>query len=296
MALLLVPLAARGEVVEYMHVNASGSPVAITNSTGQVLQRSNYGPYGRSINGASIDSPGFSGHVRDEQTAMVYMQQRYYAPELARFLSADPVTPLANPDERHFNRYAYAYNNPYGFTDPDGQCPQGAPKSTCVDARTYDAAKSNGQSIQVSSVTESAMKAGARRVAVGSGTEEKVGFTKPSEEGGETVVMATDAKTGSSNKGFTASASVPDGATAVIHGHLEASGLVDIAGIGDAGPLRTKGLPNAAVSSDGKRIGVTEIVDGQVQFRMIQGKMNNMEIRLKQDRVDIQQSFFQKDP
>lgn len=23
---------------------------------------------------------------------------------------------------RHFNRYAYAYNNPYKFTDPDGRC------------------------------------------------------------------------------------------------------------------------------------------------------------------------------
>jgi hypothetical protein len=50
------------------------------------------------------------------------MQQRYYDPQLGRFLSVDPVTAYGG-DMRHFNRYAYAYNNPYRFTDPDGRCP-----------------------------------------------------------------------------------------------------------------------------------------------------------------------------
>ena len=39
------------------------------------------------------------------------------------FLSVDPVTAYGNGDMRFFNRYAYAYNNPYAFTDPDGRCP-----------------------------------------------------------------------------------------------------------------------------------------------------------------------------
>ncbi|GAB2498512.1 hypothetical protein GCM10027266_15750 [Arenimonas alkanexedens] len=42
---------------------------------------------------------------------------------MGRFLSVDPVTALDNGDMRHFNRYAYGYNNPYKFTDPDGRCP-----------------------------------------------------------------------------------------------------------------------------------------------------------------------------
>ena len=49
---------------------------------------------------------------------------------IGRDLSVDPVTAYDNGDMRHFNRYAYAYNNPYKFTDPDGRCPQclwGAP-------------------------------------------------------------------------------------------------------------------------------------------------------------------------
>ena len=50
------------------------------------------------------------------------MQQRYYDPAIGRFLSVDPVGPLADPSN-HFGRYHYAYNNPYRFTDPDGRAP-----------------------------------------------------------------------------------------------------------------------------------------------------------------------------
>ena len=33
------------------------------------------------------------------------------------------MTAYDSGDWRLFNRYAYAYNNPYRFTDPDGRCP-----------------------------------------------------------------------------------------------------------------------------------------------------------------------------
>lgn len=39
---------------------------------------------------------------------------------MGRFLSVDPVTAYSNPIGS-FNRYAYANNNPYRFTDPDGR-------------------------------------------------------------------------------------------------------------------------------------------------------------------------------
>lgn len=43
------------------------------------------------------------------------------APAAARFLSADPVTETDNGDLRHFNRYAFGFDNPYRFVDPDGR-------------------------------------------------------------------------------------------------------------------------------------------------------------------------------
>jgi RHS repeat-associated protein len=67
------------------------------------------------------DGPGYTGHVSDAATGLVYMQQRYYDPVIARFLSVDPVTAYDTGDMRHFSRYAYAFNNPYKFTDPDGR-------------------------------------------------------------------------------------------------------------------------------------------------------------------------------
>ncbi len=48
------------------------------------------------------------------------MGSRYYDPRLGRFLSIDPVEPDEN-NLHSLNRYAYANNNPYKFTDPDGQ-------------------------------------------------------------------------------------------------------------------------------------------------------------------------------
>jgi RHS repeat-associated protein len=78
-------------------------------------------PYGEQALGTPKDGPGFTGHMGDADTGLVYMQQRYYDPAIGRFLSVDPVTAYSSGDMRFFNRYAYANNNPYRFTDPDGR-------------------------------------------------------------------------------------------------------------------------------------------------------------------------------
>jgi uncharacterized protein RhaS with RHS repeats len=54
------------------------------------------------------------------------MQARYYDPVIGRFYSNDPVGALGHLGQGNvqgFNRYAYANNNPYKFTDPDGRIP-----------------------------------------------------------------------------------------------------------------------------------------------------------------------------
>lgn len=50
---------------------------------------------------------------------LLYMQQRYYDPRVARFWSVDPVT--ATSVGGNFNRYWYGNANPYKFKDPDGR-------------------------------------------------------------------------------------------------------------------------------------------------------------------------------
>lgn len=107
-------------VVEYLHTDALGTPVAVTDSNRVVIERSEYEPYGRRLSPAPDDRVGFTGHVEDYNTNLTYMQQRYYDADVGQFLSIDPVGPYDSPVTQ-FNRYRYGSNNPYLFKDPDGR-------------------------------------------------------------------------------------------------------------------------------------------------------------------------------
>lgn len=104
----------------YQHTDALGSPVASTSASGTLLARTWYEPYGKVAAGATPSGPGFTGHVNDSSTGLIYMQQRYYDPVSARFLSLDPITTNADT-AANFNVYEYAQSNPYLYTDPDGR-------------------------------------------------------------------------------------------------------------------------------------------------------------------------------
>lgn len=107
------------DTVEYIHTDALGSPVAVTDAYGNVRERTVYEPYGAATNRVVGDGPGYVDHVTDASTGLSYMQQRYYDPDSATFLSVDPIS----ASESIFSRYGYARGNPYGFTDPDGRSP-----------------------------------------------------------------------------------------------------------------------------------------------------------------------------
>jgi RHS repeat-associated protein len=70
-----------------------------------------------------------ASHRRRRRIASGHFVQRYYDPQIGRFLSVDPVTADANTGAM-FNRYNYAYNNSYKFVDPDGRYGRGAGWST----------------------------------------------------------------------------------------------------------------------------------------------------------------------
>lgn len=106
--------------IKYQHTDALGSPVAVTNEAGQVIERNDYEPYGAVIGKPNKSGIGFTGHVMDGSTGLTYMQQRYYDQSIGRFLSVDPVA-ADGKTGGNFNRYKYAANNPYSFKDPDGR-------------------------------------------------------------------------------------------------------------------------------------------------------------------------------
>lgn len=104
----------------YVTTDALHSEVVVTDANRNVVERTHYAPYGQVLNRALRNGPGYGGHEEDAATGLVYMQQRYYDPEVGRFLSVDPVEAGANTG-RKLSRYWYANDNPYRYTDPDGR-------------------------------------------------------------------------------------------------------------------------------------------------------------------------------
>jgi RHS repeat-associated protein len=181
----MITIALPGQV-EYLHTDALGSPIARTNQNGVVVSRTRYEPYGGTALG-TVPTIGFTGHVNDAETGLVYMQQRYYDPVAGRFLSIDPVTTDANTGGS-FNRYVYAANNPYKYIDPDGRkvvivgtnefkkeirAQLKEVRATAAGSEAYDTADASKEIFTIKAGTTSEAKpnswAGAQTPGVGSG-------------------------------------------------------------------------------------------------------------------------------
>jgi RHS repeat-associated protein len=65
------------------------------------------------------DERGFVGGQVDPSVGLTHLGAREYDPTTGRFLSADPVSDVNDPQQ--MNGYAYAENNPTSFSDPDGR-------------------------------------------------------------------------------------------------------------------------------------------------------------------------------
>jgi len=110
----------------------------IDESTGQVHSMARYTPEGlmRVLEPdgsvlcderASLDTSctlpipfGFNGMWRSEQSGLSYMRNRWYSPQLAQFMSHDPLEYIDS-----FNLYAFATLDPINFWDPWGLDSQG---------------------------------------------------------------------------------------------------------------------------------------------------------------------------
>jgi RHS repeat-associated protein len=112
--------------VTYVYTDPQGTPLAETDANGNITATFDYTPYGTyapqgtSTPGPTPNGPGYTGHVNDPETNLVYMQARYYDPATGRFLSVDPVAPTPG-NTFNFNRSAYANNNPIDNIDPNGR-------------------------------------------------------------------------------------------------------------------------------------------------------------------------------
>lgn len=107
------------ETVTYYYTSQQGTPLATADASGNTLATSDYRPYGAQVLGTPPTGPGYTGHVNDPDSGLVYMQARYYDP-IGRLLSPDPSAPKPG-DVFTFNRFAYSNDNPVTNIDPDGR-------------------------------------------------------------------------------------------------------------------------------------------------------------------------------
>src|SRR5262249_36555275 len=111
-----------------------GSPRVITNSTGDVVSRRDFMPFGEEV--APVDSlraantvytsgdsirQKFTGYQKDDETQLDFAEARMYENRHGRFTAVDPLLisgKSANPQT--FNRYMYVLDNPLVLQDPSG--------------------------------------------------------------------------------------------------------------------------------------------------------------------------------
>ncbi len=99
--------------------------LAVNAATGET-QRRRLDPFGEGRDAESsdstkwVDDKGFVGGTNDTTAGLTRLGARDYDASTGRFVSADPVMVLTDPQQ--INGYAYANNNPVSFSDPAGTC------------------------------------------------------------------------------------------------------------------------------------------------------------------------------
>ncbi|EIL88203.1 RHS repeat-associated core domain-containing protein [Rhodanobacter spathiphylli] len=285
LVLWLLAMVAHAGTVTYVYTDAQGTPVMESDAQGHITKRFEYTPYGVAVTsvGAAPDGPGYTGHVNDPETGLVYMQARYYDPSTGRFLSTDPVGP--SPGSLfHFNRYDYASNNPVVNIDPDGRadCP-GQSRDTCVRSDSGTA-----RDLRSTSGQDTAALKNRSKVETSQKPEKVVALIGTKNVTAQPVagkIVHTTAKDGVDLT------NLPPGTTAVEHSHIDgktpgvsSDGFVSP---GDAQPLG-HGIINYAVSN--RRVIKYEIVGGRIQVTAIKGSLTAHEANGLERSINQQQS------
>jgi RHS repeat-associated protein len=95
----------------FYHANHLGSTEAISDASGNLVNRTNYFPFGE-IRQGGAEKYSFTGKERDAVSGQYYFEARYYASLFKHFTQADTVVPdVYNPQS--LNRYGQPLREQY---------------------------------------------------------------------------------------------------------------------------------------------------------------------------------------
>lgn len=115
----------------WVHTDQKNSVQAMTDSTGIEVHRKKYRPFGEVLSTSGTlpyEARGFAAE-RQDPSGLVWLKNRFYDPELGRFISPDSI--IDGDDNIGLNRYAYAANDPVNHTDADGRKCKGSDGGRC---------------------------------------------------------------------------------------------------------------------------------------------------------------------
>jgi RHS repeat-associated protein len=116
-----------GSGLKFLLTDHLGSVVAVTDSSGTLLNEQRYLPFGevREVAGTNQTDFGYTGQRNlDAQgntfsLGLMDYNARFYDPLLGRFIQPDTMIPNF-ASSGSFNRFSYVLNNPIRFNDPSG--------------------------------------------------------------------------------------------------------------------------------------------------------------------------------
>ena len=137
-----------GQPVRYQLADHLASVIATLDPAGAVLNTEEYLPYGETSFGSyQRKRYRHTGKERDNESGLAYHSARYYAPWLARWVSADP-----SGHADGWSLYRYCRASPVMGSDPGGRATQTSPDLSGADDRGT-AGKAGGRAAPTPSAT-----------------------------------------------------------------------------------------------------------------------------------------------
>ena len=113
--------------------NLQGDIIAVYNTSGTKLVSYVYDAWGNvtatnhnvsgTNSGARHNPFRYRGYYYDVETGLYYLINRYYDPEIGRFISPDKISAINPGVVNGVNLYCYCYNSPVKYVDYVGNMP-----------------------------------------------------------------------------------------------------------------------------------------------------------------------------